>query len=120
MVNNILKSLSSESDFKKLRVNGKKKRLEPWLLLVFSTSSDSFCYIGFSINSRFLSAVKRNRVKRVFRQSLRLIDGKAKGYMFHFIVTRKVSSEEWSLFHEKKSVYYLTEILKWLDGVPQG
>jgi ribonuclease P protein component len=112
VVSNILKSLKAEKDFKRIKSEGKKKHLEPWLLMFFLPSSDAQNYIGFSISARFLNSVKRNRVKRVLRQNLRLVRAKDKGFLVHFIVTRKVSPKEWSAFNEKKSDYYLSQMLQ--------
>jgi ribonuclease P protein component len=112
VVSNILKSLKAEKDFKRIKSEGKRKRLEPWLLMVYLPSPDAHHYVGFSISSRYLNSVKKNRVKRVFKHNLRMIRVSEKGFLVHFIVTRKVSAEEWSVFNEKKSSYYLSQMLQ--------
>ena len=115
MVNSILKSLKSESEFKKLKLEGRKKRLEPWLLMVYLPSDKEFSSVGFSISSKYLNSVKRNRLRRVLRSCLRSVSDGQRSYLFHFIVTRKLTQAEWSLFNEKKSHYYLTQVSRSLD-----
>lgn len=112
MVSNILKSLKSEAEFKKLKLKGKRKRIEPWLLMTYLASNNNQTLVGFSISSKFLNSVKRNRLRRVLRSSLASINLERRFYVVHFIVTRKVSKSEWLAFNEKKSHYYRLQIEK--------
>ena len=116
MVNSILKSLKRETGFRLLKQKGKRVRLEPWLLMVYLVSNESDNFVGFSVSSRFLNSVKRNRIKRVFRQSLRLACRDLSGRIVHFIVTRKVSQEEWTAFNEKKATDYQYQFIKLLKS----
>jgi len=114
VVNNILKSIKTETEFTKLKLEGKRKWIEPWLLMVYLPSEHNQTVLGFSISSRFLNSVKRNRLRRVLRSSLASSD-LDRFYMVHFIVTRKLSQIEWSEFNEKKSHYYRAQIEKILN-----
>jgi ribonuclease P protein component len=116
VANKSLKPLKQESDFRRLKAEGQRFRLESWLLVLFIYQpSPADFLLGFSLSSRFLNSVKRNRVKRVFRESLRPLMCPKASFMVHIIVTRKVSDVEWQSFYDKKSSYYhraLSEVFK--------
>lgn len=98
MVSKIIAALRRSSDFQRLKKQGTRLRLEPWLLLVYIKKQQPVS-VGFSLSSRFINSVKRNRLKRLARESLRLLNQEhVVGGDFHLIVTRKVSPVEWGDF----------------------
>lgn len=110
MGNNSLKPLSRSTDFQDLRKNGKKARLESWLLFVFKPNGLNDLRVGFSISSRYLNSVKRNRLKRVFREILRKKVKPSQGWDIHLIVTRKVTAPEWGEFDQTSFQNYSTKM----------
>jgi ribonuclease P protein component len=110
VASNIVTALRRSSDFEKLKKQGVRLRLEPWLLLVY-LNKDQGLSLGFSLSSRFINSVKRNRLKRIARESLRtLYQEHVVGGDFHLIVTRKVSPIEWSGFDRGGSLYFFQKI----------
>ncbi|HZC04147.1 MAG TPA: ribonuclease P protein component [Ktedonobacterales bacterium] len=67
--------LRSSQDFQRVRRRGRRQQGQ-WLILVYArrVAADSATLparIGFSVNKRVGSAVKRNRVKRRLREAIR-------------------------------------------------
>lgn len=99
---NQLKPLRRRSDFESLKSQGKKLKLEPWLLLVYKKNRESSFRLGFSLNSKFINSIKRNRFKRLVREHFRQSYGlDSTTYDLLFIITKKITNEDWIVFNNK-------------------
>lgn len=65
--------LRRRSDFEKLRVEGRKLRVSPWLTLIY-LESESELRFGWIIPKKVGNAVQRNKIKRWCRVIVRGIE----------------------------------------------
>ena len=75
MANNSFIVLSRNSDFSKIRQEGRKFKAAPWLLVGYRKNDEDHMRWGWTISKRIGKAVLRNRFKRWSRECLRQIDG---------------------------------------------
>lgn len=104
-----LNSLQNQVQFLEIRNKGKKFPLTSWLYVyVLKAKGQDGPLIGFSISSKALNAVKRNRVKRVARaMAKQMIQELGASLSFLFLVKGKVSEKDWKSFNQSTRVLYV-------------
>lgn len=67
----ILLTIKNRSDFLRLKESGKRKKLSSWLLVNFKTNDVNKMRFGFTLSKKVGSSVLRNRLRRLFKESIR-------------------------------------------------
>lgn len=95
---NKLYPLKSSSDFKKVALNGSRKRLSSWLTLQVMLSPDSLNYFGITISRKVANAVVRNKLKRWVRSCVQNEEWPTKyyGYTLVFVFKQQAEAEFFS------------------------
>lgn len=94
--------LKKEKDFDFVFKKG-KRFFSPSLTMVFAAQKTT--KVGFAVSKKHGSAVKRNRIKRLLRESFRSFTP-PHGQNFFFVFIPKIK-EEYSLTELKKDMEYL-------------
>lgn len=68
-------SIKRASDFQKLRENGKRKTVAPWLFVSYLKTSEDYVRFGVTASRKVGNAVVRNRLKRWCREIVKQVAG---------------------------------------------
>lgn len=73
MVNNKLTTLTKSSDFLRLKENGRRKKLSPWLLVNWNSNDLGYLRVGVTIPKKVGNAVTRNYLRRKIKEVTRAL-----------------------------------------------
>ena len=87
-------SLKKNSDFQLVFKNGKSKANRNFIMYILKNGSDKN-FLGISVSKKVGNSVKRNRARRLMRESYRHIkDGLPCGYDFVIIARNTISGKK--------------------------
>lgn len=102
-----IKTLKKNYEFKNVLTNGKFYKGKN-IIIYISKNKKKENIIGIAISKKVAKAVKRNRIKRVIRESYRLQKDKLqKGYSIVFLWNKTAKIEECSYFTISKEMITL-------------
>lgn len=80
-------SIKENKDFKKLYYRGKSV-VNEYIVVYYRQNPYSYCRLGITVSSKVGKAVVRNRVRRLIRESYRLMEDRVRKSMDIVVVAR--------------------------------